>query len=128
MVRSHPTDIIGAMLEMLHTFEGRCQDTETLKRLVAIASDRNEWSHAKKLFEDIRQKALAAERRGDDLAGSQYAFEEICAKTLYNLTYPPAPFDADSAFWVVPLAVDLGRQLGMLHASEVSVLLHIPSS
>lgn len=116
------------MLEMLQTFEDRCEDTETLERLIATASDRTRWSQAKKLFEDIRQKTLAAGKRNDVLAEAQYAFEEICAKTLYNLSHPSAPFDADSAFWVVPLAVDLGRRLGLARPGEVSSLLDMSSS
>lgn len=125
-MRSHPTDIISAMLEMLRTFESRCQDTETLARLIATASDQARWSGAKKLFEDIRRKTLAAGKRGDVLAEAQYAFEEICAKTLYNLSHPSAPFDADSAFWVMPLAVDLGRRLGLSQPGDVSTLLNMP--
>jgi len=66
---------------------------------------------------------LAAHRRGDQLAVAQYAFEEICAKTLYNITHEPAPFDPDSPFWVLPRALKLGQMLGITDAGVISPLL-----
>jgi hypothetical protein len=124
-MRTHPTDIISAMLEMLAVFERACQDRDTLRRLSAMAASRAEWPKAHALFQEIRHKTLEAEKRGDELALAQYQFEEICAKTLYNLSHSTAPFDADSAFWVVPLGVALGRRLGFTEPSQVSSLLKI---
>jgi hypothetical protein len=120
---SRPTDIITAMLAPLMFFEGRCKDKETLRKLVALANDKSRWRQAHALFYEIRRKALAAEQRNDHLALAQYNFEEICAKTLYNMTREPAPFDPDSPFWVLPLALKLGRMLGIADASEISPLL-----
>lgn len=61
----------------------------------------------------IGKKALAAERQGDRLLQRQYLFEEICAKTLYNLSGQPAPFDADSPYWIIPNAMAFARKLGI---------------
>ncbi len=124
-MRSHPTDIISAIVDMLAKFEAVCRDKETLRTLIEIAPDRQRWSQGHALFQAIRQKTLKADREGDELASSQYAFEEICAKTLYNLSGSSAPFDADSAFWVLPLAVDLGRRLGFSDAEQISPLLRV---
>ncbi|MDF0580798.1 hypothetical protein [Bradyrhizobium yuanmingense] len=124
-MRDHPTDIISAMLEMLAVFESKCEDDDTLRRLSAMASNRSAWREGHALFQQIRQKTLKAEKRGDELALAQYAFEEICAKTLYNLSHSPAPFDADSAFWVVPLGVELGRRLGFTEPSQITSLLRM---
>lgn len=118
-----PTDIIMAMLGLLRFFEARCEDKDTLRKLSALTNDAARRREAHALFSEIRQKTLAAEKRKDGLALTQYAFEEICAKTLYNLTQEPAPFDPDSAFWVLPLALDLGRRLGVTDAGEISPLL-----
>ncbi|WP_271580192.1 hypothetical protein [Bradyrhizobium sp. CCBAU 45389] len=123
-MRNHPTDIISAMLEMLAIFENACEDGDTLRRLSAMASNRGAWREGHALFQQIRHKTLKAEKR-DELALAQYAFEEICAKTLYNLSHSPAPFDADSAFWVVPLGVELGRRLGFTEPSQVTSLLRM---
>src|SRR5215470_8158811 len=122
MIR-RPTDIITAMLAPLTFFEGRCEDKDTLRKLITLANDRSRRKEAHALFSEIRQKTLAAEKRRDELALAQYAFEEICAKTLYNLTHEPAPFDPDSPFWVLPLAVDLCLRFGVTDPGEISPLL-----
>jgi hypothetical protein len=118
-----PTDIITAMLAPLTFFEGRCEDKATLRKLIELANDMLRRKEAHTLFSEIRQKTLAADKRKDELALAQYAFEEICAKTLYNLTREPAPFDPDSPFWVLPLAVDLGLRFGVTDLGEISPLL-----
>ena len=118
-------DIIAAILAPLTLFEGRCEDKETLRKLITLANDRSRRKHAHALFDEIRHKTLAAERRHDQLAVAQYAFEEICAKTLYNITREPAPFDPDSPFWVLPRALKLGRMLGITDADVISPLLEL---
>jgi len=90
-----------------------------------LANDKSQRMGARASFEAIRRKTLAAERRKDQLALAQYAFDEICAKTLYNVTNGPAPYDADSPFWVLPLALELGRTLGVTDPSEISPLLKV---
>lgn len=116
-------DIIAALLAPLTFFEGRCEDKETLRRLITLANDKSRRKQAHALFTEIRKKTLAAGKREDRLALAQYAFEEVCAKTLYNLTGEPAPFDPGSPFWVLPRALELGRMLGIADASEISPLL-----
>jgi hypothetical protein len=116
-------DIIGAMLVPLTLFEERCGDKETLRKLITLANDRSRRKQAQALFGEIRKKNIAAIKRGDQLAAAQYDFEEICAKTLYNLTHEPAPFDTDSPFWILPRALKLGQMLGILDAGLISPLL-----
>jgi hypothetical protein len=122
-MRSEPIDIVVVLNDLLLLFEGRCADKTTIKNLVELVNDRDKWPEAYRLFNEIREKTLAAEKRRDEFALTQYAFEEICAKTLYNISNSPAPFDADSPFWVLPLAIQLGRQLGISKPSEISTLL-----
>jgi hypothetical protein len=118
-----PTDIITAMLAPLRLFEAKCEDKATLQKLIALAVDHSRWKEAHALFSEIRQKTLAAEKHKDEFALAQYAFEEICAKTLYNLRHGPAPFDPESPFWVLPLALGLGRKLGVTDPGAISPLL-----
>jgi hypothetical protein len=106
-------------------FEERCEDKQTLRRLIVLANDKTQRMSARALFDAIGNKTLAADRRKDQLALAQYAFEEICAKTLYNVTYGPAPYDAGSPFWVLPLALELGRALGVTDPGEISPLLKV---
>jgi hypothetical protein len=120
---TRPTNVITAMLAPLTFFESRCADKATLRKLITLANDRSCREEAHAQFSEIRQKTLAAEKRNDQLALTRYTFEEICAKTLYNMTHGPAPFDPDSPFWVLPLAVELGRMLGVTDVGEISPLL-----
>jgi hypothetical protein len=117
-----PTDITTAILAPLTFFEKRCKEKETLRKLIELANDRSRRKEAHALFYEIRRKTLAAEQSNDQVALAQYSFEEICAKTLYNLTHEPAPFDPDSPFWVLPLALELGQMLGIMDAGEISPL------
>jgi len=104
-------------------FLDRCEDKETLRKLIALANEKSGRTQAHVLFSEIRNKTLMAQRRGDQLAVAQYSFEEICAKTLYNITNAPAPFDPDSPFWVLPRALKLGHMLGITDAGAISPLL-----
>lgn len=113
------------MIEMLAVFEGMCVDKDGLRRLIEMAGEREKWQEAHSLFQEIRHKTLNAERRQDRSAVVQYLFEEICAKTLFNLSYSTAPFDPDSAFWVIPLGVELGRELGFTDPARISSLLRM---
>lgn len=115
--------IISAMLAPLNFFAERCDDKSTLLRLIEIAPDFRRCEEAPDLFQEIRQKTLAAEKRDDRLAIAQFAFEESCAKTLYNLTNGPAPYDADSPFWILPRALELGRLMGVADPADISPLL-----
>ena len=111
------------MLVPLSLFEERCGDKETLRKLITLANDKSRRKQAHALFGEIRKKNIAATKRDDQLAMAQYDFEEICAKTLYNLTNEPAPFDPDSPFWVLPRALKLGQMLGIIDAGGISPLL-----
>ena len=99
--------------KLIELFAERCKDRETLDELTALAADRSRWSKAHGLFDRIRRKTLVAERAGDQTLTAQYVFEEICAKTLYNLSGESAPFDADSPYWIVPNAFALARRIGV---------------
>jgi hypothetical protein len=81
--------------------------------LLEMTTARDSWRDAHALFQGIRAKTLRAERRADKTAECQYLFEEVCAQTLYNRSGEPAPFDADTPFWIVRNAIALARQLGI---------------
>jgi hypothetical protein len=95
-----------------------------------MASDDIQWRYAHALFSRIRDKTLRADDAKDRLLQEQYCFEEICAKTLFNMSgHDPAygefpnPFDDDSPFWVLPTAVSFARALGVDDPYSVSSLL-----
>lgn len=101
---------IGRLLELLAP---HCTDRETIDWLQAATADRSQWSRARGVFNRIRTKTLKAERSGKTEELSQYLFEEICAKTLHNLSGAGAPFDVDSPYWLVPNAVAFARVIGV---------------
>src|SRR6185503_4671314 len=113
--------------KLIELFAARCKDRGTLDELGAMAADRGRWSKAPGLFDRIRQKTLVAERGGDQTLTAQYLFEEICAKTLYNLSGSSAPFDADSPYWIVPNAFTLARRIGVDDSEVLSVVAVYPA-
>jgi len=106
--------------QVLLFFLPHCSDQSTMLELKKMASDPTKWRYAHALFRRIRDKTLRADKRKDRLLQHQYGFEEICAKTLYNLSdhYDPQcvefpeRFDDDSALWFLPLAIGFGHALG----------------
>jgi len=108
---SSEASVAHAIGEMVDYFLPYCTDTKTLTELKTMASDRAHWRRGHDLFDRIRNKTLKADRRGDVRLQYQYSFEEICAKTLFNLSGSPAPFDDDSPIWVIPIALQFAAYL-----------------
>jgi hypothetical protein len=111
MVEKHMANIIGAMKGLITLFRPHCQDQTTLDELTTLIEDKAKWRRGHDLFGRIRKKMLAADRAHDQRLIAQYAFEEVCAKTLYNLSGEPGPFDRDVPFRIVPNAILFGRAL-----------------
>ena len=107
------TQTAAEIQRLVWLFLPRCNDRETLLALDTMAAEPSQWSEGHELFQRIRSKTLAAERSGDRLSNTQYCFEEVCAKTLYNLSGFPAPFDKDSPDWIRPNALALAEVLSI---------------
>jgi hypothetical protein len=110
------------LARLVELFRSHCQDQETLNWLHRATEDRARWKDAHGVVNHIRTKYLKAEKRGDEILMAQYIFEEVCAKTIYNMSGMPAPFDADSPYWVVPNAISLARELGLGESSVIECL------
>ncbi len=115
----------GRVIQSLVTFFlPRCRD-QSVRELEEMAADNNRWRHGHALFCRIRTKTLSAHEAGNRLLQHQYLFEEICAKTLYNMSGHgtgrewPGPFNPDSPSWALPIAVGFARALGLKHLREV---------
>ena len=111
--------MLDAMKRLIELFAAQTQDRSTLDELHVMIGNRHTWDMAHGLFQRIRQKTLAAEKRGDECAECQYLFEEACAKTLSKLTGRPGGFDPDSPYWVVPNALSLARRMS-IDESEIT--------
>jgi hypothetical protein len=114
-------DTADAIGELIEFFLPYCADRSTLSELSVMASNPTQWREAHKLFSRIRVKTLKADTANNRLLQFQYSFEELCAKTIYNIAdhsegfssaYLP-PFDEDSPLYVVPAAIALSRELGI---------------
>lgn len=105
--------IVTHMKALLELFALHCTDQTTNRQLLTMLDDPSQWRLGHRLFRDIRTKTLRTENAKSELANAQYLFEEICAKTLYNLSGEPAPFDADSPCWIIPNALLLAKRLGL---------------
>ena len=108
---------LGSLVDL---FAEHCMDVETLGELRALVDHPERRLAAHQLFQRIRGKSLSAQSHSELLAVAQYRFEEIVAKTLYNLSGHEAPFDPDSPYWVVPTALALARQLGLPDSEVMS--------
>jgi hypothetical protein len=103
--------LIDQLDALIALFKPFCRDTETLTELQGLLHHEKEWPKAHYLFTRIRAKTLNAIKGGDGAAEAQYYFEEVCAKTIYNLSAPKLPFDPDSPYWVIPIALKLAGVL-----------------
>jgi hypothetical protein len=105
-------NVVLSMQQLIDWLAPRCSDRSSMDEIAGLLSaGRAQWQQAHALFDRIRLKTLDADRRGDKLLQAQYSFEEVCAKTIYNFSRHPAPFDADSPYWIIPNAVALAREL-----------------
>jgi hypothetical protein len=102
-----------SLTALTEIFLPHCADATTLRELRVLIGNRDDWESAHGLFQRIRKKTLDAERVNDTLRSAQYQFEEACAKTIYNVSGSPAPFDPDAPFWVIPNAISLAGRLGL---------------
>ena len=107
---------------LLDLFSRHCADVETLNELSKMVQDHTTWHKAHGVFQKARKKNNIAFSSGNKRDQAQYQFEEICAKTIYNLSGESAPFDADSPYWVVPNALAYGRIAGIPEADILACI------
>jgi hypothetical protein len=114
------TQAAQAIYEMVQFFLPYCAEQSTMIELRDMAIVPERWREAHKLFRRIRDKTLRADAAHDRRLEFQYCFEEICAKTLYNMAdhsagfsreYLP-PFDSDAPLWVMRNARGFAGFLG----------------
>jgi hypothetical protein len=101
------------ILALLRLFAPYASDRETHAWVTALALDRSKWPNAHRIFDRVRRRTLAAIKARDRLRESQYMFEEICLKSLYNETAATDPFDSDSPHWITKCAIGRARMVGV---------------
>jgi hypothetical protein len=111
--------ITDAMKRLIEIFAAHSPEPATLLELQRMLEDRETWKGAHELFDRIRRKGNASSGKVDVKVRAQYCFEKACAKTLYNFTREPAPFDLDSPYWIIPNAIVTAELYGI----DVQVIL-----
>ncbi|HET8827437.1 MAG TPA: hypothetical protein VFM77_20015 [Terriglobales bacterium] len=119
------TNLTDAIQSLIALFKPRCDDCSTLDELSEIATNWQRWRTARDLFNRIRKKTLA-EGAQNRIAAAQYTFEELCAKTLHNIGRATPPFDEDSAYYIIPSAIELARQLDISDSEVVRIIVPEP--
>jgi hypothetical protein len=116
--------ILNDMDSFLRLFSPHCNDRSSIDELRKMIGNEDLWQNAHDLFRRIRHKTLRANAAGNRSLECQYLFEEVCAQTLYNLSNKPAPapFDADSPYWIIPNALSLARCVGIPDAEIIRVI------
>ena len=116
--------LLDQMGQLVTLFKPLCQDTETLVEIHAMLHQESDWPKAHYLAARIRSKGLQAIKRGDHKAEAQYAFEEVCAQTLHNMAESKQPFGLDTPYWIIPLALKLGKALEIDPKKIVEIVTH----
>ena len=90
-------------LEIMERFMGVVSPRPEYEELVEILRAPDRWPEGHKLFQRIRVSiTLPAERRGEDSLEYFFVFiAENAAKTAYNCSGEPGPFDNDSFEWLL---------------------------
>jgi hypothetical protein len=120
--RNSGASMLDAMRQLVQLIRSAAADRQTLDELLVMIDDRGRWRNGHALFDRIRDKTLKAERGKDGKLEAQYLFEEVCAKTLYNMAGEPAPFDAHSPYWIVPNALRAAKKMGIETSRVVAIV------
>jgi hypothetical protein len=115
-------NVVQAIQNLVGLFKPHCADTTTLDELLDLAADHTHRHRGHDLFYRIRKKTGRAHAHGYGTLEAQYQFEEVCAKTLYNLGHNPAPFDPDVPFRIIPAAFTFARLVKIGDAEIVSAI------
>jgi len=97
--------MIEKIVRFSNLFLESTEDPEELQKLISVAKDRQRWIKAHAYFDEVRRKNLKAIENKQIKLESLYSYIEICYKALFNLTYPSAPFDLDSPYFIIPTAL-----------------------
>ena len=114
--------IIEEMELLLDLFESAVPDRESNRLVWKFCNEKHRWIKAHGLHSTLRDRNLKAIKQGDKIKETQYCFEEVIAKTLFNLTRSEAPFDPDSPYWVIKNALSLAKALKIPQEKVVEIV------
>ncbi len=114
--------IIEEMKLMLDLFENKVPDKDSNRLVWKFCDEKQRWIKGHGLHSTLRDRNVKASKQGDKIKEAQYCFEEVVAKTLFNLTSSSAPFDPDSPYWVIKNALSLAKALKIPPEKVVEII------
>ena len=105
--------VIEDMQALLDLFEEYVPDKESNRAVFRYCDSRANWPRANTLFSTVHEKNLEAIENRENVLECQYSFEEVVAKTLFNMTDPTEPFEPDAPYWVIKNAITLAKALDL---------------
>lgn len=105
------------IIDISYYFLPSSEDKDELRKLIEVTGNKEKWVKAHAYFSETRRKSIKLKDNKNNLR-SLYSFIEVCYKSLYNLTYPSAPFDSYSPFKIIPFAIKYCKSAG-LDESEI---------
>jgi hypothetical protein len=114
--------LVSDILALLELFEGRVLDREAHAWVKELAADQDRWPEAHDVFDRVRRRTLEAIEKKDHIRASQYGFDEICLKTLYNETATDVPFDSEVPHWITKSALRFARAVGIPESEVIDVI------
>jgi len=114
--------IIVEIKSLLDLFESKVPDKDSNRLVWMFCDEKQRWIKAHGLHSTLRDRNLKAIKNGDKVKEAQYCFEEVIAKTLFNLTRSTVPFDPDSPYWVIKNAFLLAKALEISSEKVVEIV------
>lgn len=101
MVALPPAEQVARAIAVLDQCRSRWQPIAPIDRVATVGRDPTRWHEGHDVFDDVRSLTLLEERlRTSDVYRALLYVGEIAAKIIYNASGSPAPFDADSPWWL----------------------------
>ena len=108
-----PAKQVACARLVLDLCRARFLPVEAVDQVSALAADPSRWVEAHAAFTAVRHLTLHEERAPTNAVYRALLFvAAIAAKIVYNASGAPAPFDADSAWWLASNARDLALAVG----------------
>jgi site-specific DNA-adenine methylase len=109
------------IIEISKLFINESKDKDELIKLIEVVGSKERWMKSKAYFSEVRHKNLKNSKDDKELQ-ALYAYIESCYKSLYNLTHPTAPFDADSPFKIIQNALRYCKHISIQEAEIMKIL------
>lgn len=111
------------ILQLIDFLEDHVRDKSSMIEIKDCLEDREFGTErSRNIFDTVRAKTLKAEKLGQDDVIIQRAFEEACAKALFNFGRPSAAYDPDAQFWIVPYAFRLAQRKGLSESEIIDLV------